>query len=293
MIKNKEYIFFDCMDTIIQFPDMNTKKNWLRKNFPKEGFSNDPYLVQGFAYAALAYDLKIDPSELRDYLLVEHVNSFDELLQKLKIRYNKNFINEEVVNFTLSYIEFLMGNWNWVEGAQKTLDYYKNKKLYLVTNIMYPYNKIIYENGIKHYFDEVFLSNEISRRKPDLTMMNNIMKKVGAKPKDSVFIGDNWRSDIVGSLNVGMDSIFINNKNSSIGNYLLEFGLKGFLEMDSEGKLAIRNDYQNLLEENLPRKTFKNKYNISKNEIYKDSKNIIKPITIKNVMNVNNISEII
>lgn len=293
MIKNKKNIFFDFIDTIVQFPDANTKKNWLKNNFPKYNLPNDPYLIHGFAYAYLAYDLEVNPSELREYLLLEPMNSFDELLQKVKQKYNKNFINDEVVNFTLKYIEFLMENCKWIEGAQKVLNYYKDKNLYLVTNIMYPYNKLIYESDINCYFSEVFLSNEISRRKPDFIMMDYIMKKVGAKLKDSIFIGDNWCSDVVGALNVGMDAIFINKESSSIGNYLLEFGLKGLLEIDREGKISIRKEYQKILEENLPKNSFNDIDNILIKEIYKDDKNIIKPLTIKDVVKITNISEII
>ncbi len=66
-------------------------------------------------------------------------------------------------------------------------------------------------------FDGVAVSAEIGVRKPNEAIFADICSKLGVHPDDSVFIGDNWSTDIVGALRSGFTPVWIRHGNASSG----------------------------------------------------------------------------
>ena len=63
--------------------------------------------------------------------------------------------------------------------------------------------------GIAHYFDTVVISEDVGVTKPDPKIFSIALDRIGARAHETVFIGDNWASDIVGAHNAGMAAVWL------------------------------------------------------------------------------------
>lgn len=96
------------------------------------------------------------------------------------------------------------------------LNYLKNKqyKMHLITN---GFEKIqwakLTSSDIGHYFDEVITSEASNSLKPKKEIFEYAFTKCNTQCCDSIMIGDNLDADILGAMNAGMDTIFVNHIN--------------------------------------------------------------------------------
>ena len=67
--------------------------------------------------------------------------------------------------------------------------------------------------GIHHYFDKVITSDNSGFHKPQKAIFEFAMKEAGAIPENTLMIGDNIETDIIGARNAGLDHIFFNPDN--------------------------------------------------------------------------------
>jgi len=67
--------------------------------------------------------------------------------------------------------------------------------------------------NIIHYFDHVFISEDIGWRKPSPKAFEHVTKTLNVCVEDMVYIGDDYECDIVGACKSNIDSILINPNN--------------------------------------------------------------------------------
>jgi putative hydrolase of the HAD superfamily len=63
-----------------------------------------------------------------------------------------------------------------------------------------------------HFFDEVVTSEEAEVEKPNNEIFKLAMNRMNCEPHMSVMIGNNFREDIMGAINVGMSAILVNSQ---------------------------------------------------------------------------------
>ncbi len=63
--------------------------------------------------------------------------------------------------------------------------------------------------GIYDYFDAVLISSDEGCAKPDIKFYNCVLERYGLDPKESIMIGNDYRTDIQGSHNAGLDSLYL------------------------------------------------------------------------------------
>lgn len=66
---------------------------------------------------------------------------------------------------------------------------------------------------IAPYFDHIIISGDFGKGKPDASIFEYVMQKAQATPEDSIMVGDNLMTDILGSSRVGMRNVWINREN--------------------------------------------------------------------------------
>jgi 5'-nucleotidase len=66
--------------------------------------------------------------------------------------------------------------------------------------------------GLKEWFGEhnMINSQQVGMSKPEPGIFKHALEKLGGEPETTLFIGDSWEADIVGSMDLGMDAIWIN-----------------------------------------------------------------------------------
>lgn len=89
------------------------------------------------------------------------------------------------------------------------LDYLKEKyQLHIITNGFSEVQFVKLESsGLDKYFDKIITSEKVGYKKPDKRVFQFAFKKTGAKPENSIMIGDDPDVDIKGAMDVGMDQV--------------------------------------------------------------------------------------
>ena len=117
------------------------------------------------------------------------------------------------------YFEFLSEGYDLIDGADKALDYIKQKgyTVCITTNGMSrtQYRRI--DNcTIKQYFDYIFVSEDAGHQKPEVEYFDYVMANTPEKDKSKILvIGDSMSSDILGGINFGVDTCWLNPKGNA------------------------------------------------------------------------------
>lgn len=90
----------------------------------------------------------------------------------------------------------------------------RNYQLHLITNGFEKtqHSKLRY-SGLDKYFKEVITSEASSSLKPNKEIFDFAFGKTGAKPEESIMLGDSLEVDIIGAMRAGIDQVFINHQN--------------------------------------------------------------------------------
>lgn len=97
----------------------------------------------------------------------------------------------------------------------ETLDYLKGRyKLAILSNGNTESQRRKLENiNLYDYMDYTLVSQEFGYHKPDIRIFQFVAQKLNESPQHCLYIGDNYDIDIIGSMNAGMQSIFVNRFN--------------------------------------------------------------------------------
>jgi putative hydrolase of the HAD superfamily len=157
--------------------------------------------------------------------------------KRLWHRYNHGFIKQEelkwkrmwhtLLEFKLGdeklakqlsqeYLEILPGKKALFPHAAEVLDYLvkKDYKLHLITNgfELVQWRKID-NSQIGHYFTNVITSETALCLKPHKEIFDYAINKAGCCYQEGLMLGDNLDADILGAMNAGMDTVFVNHIN--------------------------------------------------------------------------------
>ena len=86
----------------------------------------------------------------------------------------------------------------------------KGKKVYLLSNAQRGFTRPeLGYLGIEKYFDAILISSEEGCKKPGNSFYQRLLDRYNLNPKESIMIGNDSVSDILGACGVGMDSLYI------------------------------------------------------------------------------------
>jgi HAD superfamily hydrolase (TIGR01549 family) len=82
----------------------------------------------------------------------------------------------------------------------------KHARLGVVSN--YPSHRIVSETlkqfGLRQYFSTVVVSGKLGWLKPHPGIYQHALEDIGARPQETVFVGDDLDNDIIGAKALGM-----------------------------------------------------------------------------------------
>lgn len=143
--------------------------------------------------------------------------SKDELRRE---RFHQAFLKYEIdepdiaLEFNDRYIDVCSQKTHLLPYAKEVLEYLNNKyHLHIITNGFIEAQDLKMErSGIKDFFKAIIVSDGLGYVKPDERIFNYALKQAEAEVLDSIMIGDDYESDIVGAKKIGMDQIFLRPK---------------------------------------------------------------------------------
>ncbi|HAU5402249.1 TPA: noncanonical pyrimidine nucleotidase, YjjG family, partial [Clostridioides difficile] len=159
-------------------------------------------------------------------------------LKLLRFELFANKINLDVDSETLSkmYLNFLGECTFLIPGAIDILPYLKEKyTIVIITNGIYEVQKKRLENSrIKGYIDGIVVSEELKISKPNPEIFKYALKKFNCHDKSSaLMVGDSLTSDILGGINSGIDTCWLNsNNNINYTNHIPTYEINTLLELN-------------------------------------------------------------
>ena len=69
--------------------------------------------------------------------------------------------------------------------------------------------------GLTAYFDLIIISEEVRMAKPSTEIFQMALKELDLRPEKSIYIGDRYKADILGSRSAEMDAVYIREYNTA------------------------------------------------------------------------------
>lgn len=115
------------------------------------------------------------------------------------------------------------------------LDYLKSKnyKMHLITNgFEVVQHAKLNSCNIQPYFDKIITSELSNSLKPNKEIFEFALQAAKAAKHESIMIGDNPDADILGAINVGLDTIFVNHVGIEIP-HKVTFAIRHLKELET------------------------------------------------------------
>ncbi|MBS1653188.1 MAG: YjjG family noncanonical pyrimidine nucleotidase [Bacteroidetes bacterium] len=228
-MKNIQHIFFDLDDTL-----WDTKQNSKRiieklykqhqlqekLNASLDEFLNVYYSINKNLWQ-LYSENKITKKQLRE---TRFKNSFHHF----------NYFNEkEPIEISNSFIAKTPYETNLINGTIEILSYLSQKyNLHIITNGFKEVQHIkLKQSKLSDFFNHVIISEEFGYNKPDKKIFEIAEQKTGASKSNSIMIGDNPDTDILGANNAGWKSVYFNAENFK--NPMATFNINTLIDIKS------------------------------------------------------------
>jgi putative hydrolase of the HAD superfamily len=114
------------------------------------------------------------------------------------------------LEFNDSYVSRCSSKTHLVPHSREILQYLSdNYILHIITNGFKEAQYVkLDKSGIRPFFKEVIVSDELGFNKPDLRIFNHALNVSDASLDESIMIGDDFEADILGAKEAGMDQVF-------------------------------------------------------------------------------------
>jgi haloacid dehalogenase superfamily, subfamily IA, variant 1 with third motif having Dx(3-4)D or Dx(3-4)E len=226
-MKGIKYILFDCMETIVdlrQLPDLRDYACWGYSGSGVEELWKD--FDEYFRFYLLARtDIGSRLHENQEYEMYERffhiinlsfpdmpVSRMEQTARRLNDNYWKNYKEKCYIREDVLY------------GLERLS---KKYKLGVVSNFMVKdgIEELLEINGVRGYFSFVTTSITEGWRKPHPVIYRTALDKFGAKPEETVFIGDDYVNDYVAPKELGMNPVYLDRfgRHTEIQNRVLDF----------------------------------------------------------------------
>lgn len=236
MDKRIEYIFFDCMETLIdlcKLPSLEDYAMWAYDGSGAEAYwsSFDAFVE---CYAASKRDIASSLPEYAEYEMrgrfLHMVRSVEADMPVKQVEYAADLLYR---NYWRNYKAVCYVS----DEVRSTLEHLKRAvPMGVVSNfmVMDGIEELLKMLNIREYFSFVVTSVKIGRRKPHPEIYKKAIKISGVSPEKIAFVGDDYINDYVTPKNLGMNAVYYdkNNQRTDVNLRIVDFselpGVLGF-----------------------------------------------------------------
>lgn len=222
MKKPYEWILFDADDTLFHFDDLMG----LKKLFGK-------------------YDIDFTQQDYHEYQLinkplwVEYQNHklTAKQVQEKRFQLWADKLNVSPAELNSGFMQSMAEICQPIDGAVNLLDRLKGKtKIGIITNGFTELQTIrLKRTGLNDHIDLLVVSEEVGIAKPHPAIFDHAIEKMGFPHREHVLmVGDNPESDILGAINAGIHSCWVNRHDKKS-----PAGILPHFEVSSLGELEL------------------------------------------------------
>ena len=119
---------------------------------------------------------------------------------------------EFVETYKKDYMSRIAFKANLMPHTREALEYLHAKyNLYILSNgFRELQTQKLRSAKVDHYFKKIILSEDIGVHKPNIQIYHFALSATQSELRESIMIGDNWKTDIVGAQQTGMHCIYYN-----------------------------------------------------------------------------------
>jgi len=201
-----KYLLLDLDDTLYDYTGCHNKS--LEKVFTiLAGYSNQTMYELTALYNLTNQKLKFELG----FTASSHNKTiyFKHMIDILKLDLSLLIYCEE------QYWKCFYENMKYYDGVLEFIIWIKNIniKIAIITDYETEYQiKKLKALDILHYIDVIVTSEEIGKEKPSSHMFLTALNKLGARPEESIMIGDNYEKDIIGSKQLNICNFWFNQR---------------------------------------------------------------------------------
>lgn len=133
-------------------------------------------------------------------------------MRALFLTFGQHIDDEAALDVGAQYRREHQSNRRLVDGARELLDALSSKsRLGIVTNnSVTEQMEKLRTLDIGRYFDTLVMSEDVGIAKPDKRIFEIALERIGAKPHETVMIGDSYTNDVIGAVGAGIAAIWFN-----------------------------------------------------------------------------------
>ncbi len=202
-MKKYDAIIFDADDTLLDFK--RSERHAFGETAAHWGLESVDALYQVYTKANQRAWEMFELGEITKERLV--IFRFEEFFRQTGLDFSAEEWNA-YYKIRLGLTAFLL------PGAIEVLEYAVDRyPLYLATNGL----EVVQQSridlaGIRRYFKDVFTSEALGAQKPQRKFFDKVFAQIDALPENTLLIGDSLTSDIIGGIEYGIDTCYLNFK---------------------------------------------------------------------------------
>jgi HAD superfamily hydrolase (TIGR01549 family) len=126
--------------------------------------------------------------------------------------FEKSIDEATALDISMLYRREHQGNRALVAGARELLEALQHKtRMGIITNNSTAEQiEKLRALDIAHFFEVIVISEDVGVTKPDPRIFEIALERLGAKPHETVMIGDSFANDIEGAMGVGIAPLWLN-----------------------------------------------------------------------------------
>ncbi len=205
-MKKYTTIYFDLDDTILDFGA--TERDAITGLLKLHNLPISEEIITTYSAINLSWWKRFEKGEIEKQEIF--AGRFKDFLTRFEFSGSPD-------KMAVDYFELLAAGHHTMDGAEQVLRYLKDKgyTICITTNgVSRTQYRRIDECGLKQYFDYIFVSEDANHQKPEYEYFDYVMANTPEKDKSKIIvIGDSPTSDILGGINFGVDTCWINTTN--------------------------------------------------------------------------------